>query len=148
MNLDNKALLDAILETLRNDETLSAYVKKISHGAMGSSYKIFPFIAVGNFHIRPELTRAASIHLVYTIEIIAGTRSLAPGVAYLGCDSGAKGINELCDDICNAIRGKTFNKLLESGVYDISSNPNYRRDKGETMHIGIVTFSASHIERI
>jgi len=147
MNLDNKALLDAVLQTLKNDEKLSSYVKNISHGGMSCSRKSFPFVEVGNFHIRPELTLAASIHLLYTIEILVGTRSLAPGVAYIGSESGKKGINDLCDDVCNAIRGKTFNNLLLA-AYGITSNPNYKRDKAETIHLGLVTFTARHIARL
>lgn len=143
MNIDNMAILDAILETLENDETLTAYVKKVSHGNMGASRKLFPFIEVGNIHIRPELVRAASIYLNYTIEIICGTRSLAPGVAYAGSDTGSKGINDLCDDIADAVRGQSFNGLLE-GVYNITTTPNYRRNKGETNHLGLVTFSGKH----
>lgn len=147
MNLNNKAILDAVLETLRNDAKLSTYVKKFSSGAMGASRKLFPFVEVGNFHIRPEITQTASVHLLYTIEIIAGTRSLIPGVAYLGNDSGVKGINDLCDDICDAVRGKSFNDLLY-GVYDITSDPNYRRDKGETMHFGLISFKGKHMARL
>ena len=143
MNIDNKAVLDSILDTLRNDETLTSYVKSISHGSPGHARKQFPFIEVGGFHIRPERVMAASITLLYTIEIFAGTRSLAPGVAYKGSSSGKKGINDLCDDICDAIRGQTFGGLFQP-VYRIAADPNYKRDKGETVHIGSVVFTASH----
>jgi hypothetical protein len=39
------------------------------------------------------------------VEIIAGTKSLAPGEALNGNSGGSKGIVELCDDICDALRG-------------------------------------------
>lgn len=147
MNLDNKSIVDAVLETLKNDGTLSSYVKHFSSGGMALSRNIFPFVAVGEFQISPELALAASIHLMYTFEIEVGTRSLATGVAYIGSESGTKGINDLCDDVCDAIRGKTFNNLLHSPV-SISSNPNHRRDKGETTRVGLITFTARHIERL
>jgi len=132
-----------ILGTLRNDETLSSYVESVSHGHPGYSRKKFPFVEVGSFHIRPERVMAGSITLLYTVEIIAGTRSLAPGVAYKGSPSGKKGINDLCDDICDAVRGQSFGGMFRP-VYRITSDPNYRRDKGESIHIGMVVFNASH----
>lgn len=144
MNLDNKAILDAVLQTLREDEQLASYVKKITHGAAGFTQMIYPFVEVRDFIIRPELVRAGSAHFIYTIEIVAGARSLVPGAAYIGSEAGTRGINHLCDDLCDAVRGKTFNGLL-NGVYDITNNPNYRRDKGETIHLGLVTFKGLHI---
>lgn len=147
MNLDNKAIIDAMLETLKNDEILSSYVKRFSYGNVSVSRSIFPFVEIGNIHIRPELTLAASIHLIYTFEILVGARSLVPGVAYVGSEAGAKGINDLCDDVVNAVRGKTFNNLLHAPTR-ISSDANFQRDKGETMCIGHITFDARHIERL
>lgn len=147
MNIDNKALIDSIVETLKNDEKLSAYVKNISHGGQGSALKIFPFIEVGAIQIREEQRLAASVYFSYSVNITAGMRSLAPGVSYLGGPNGKKGINGLCDDLCSAIRGKTFNNILFP-VFTISSNPNYRRDNSETMHMGVVSFSSRRIERL
>lgn len=144
MITDNRLILDSILDVLRSDETLTGYVKEIGHGAMTIARKRFPFIVIGNFHIRQEMMLEGSLHLLYTIEMFCGTKSLVTGNAYLGNDNGVKGINDLCDDICNAIMGNTFNGIFYP-VCKMSSNPNYKRDKGETLHLGMVTFTAKHI---
>ncbi len=138
MKIDNKEILDNILEALRSDQKLSSYVKRISHGDMSVSRKIFPFIDVGNFHISQDKATTGSVVLTYMIEIIAGTKSIAPGVAREGAESGAAGIIQLCDDICDALRGRTFN-MRSTPAYLMKSNPDILSDKGETIHIGQAT---------
>jgi len=141
MKIDNKEILDNILEALKSDPKLSSYVKRISHGDMSVSRKIFPFIDVGNFHIRQDKATTGSVVLTYMIEIIAGTKSLAPGVAREGAECGGVGIVELCDDICDALRGRRVN-MCSSPSYLTKSNPDILSDKGETIHIGQVTIIA------
>jgi len=144
MKIDNKEILDNILETLRNDPKIATCVKRISHGDMSVSRKLFPFIDVGNFHIRQDKTTTGSVVLTYMIEIIAGTKSLAPGVAREGAECGVVGIVELCDDICDALRGRRVN-MCSSPAYLTKSNPDMLSDKGETIHIGQVTIIVKHL---
>ncbi|HPI78083.1 MAG TPA: hypothetical protein PLK80_15245 [bacterium] len=140
MKIDNKEILDNILEALKSDPKLSSYVKRISHGDMSVSRKIFPFIDVGNFHIRQDKATTGSVVLTYMIEIIAGTKSLAPGVAREGAECGGVGIVELCDDICDALRGRAFGRCFEPAQIT-NADPDHTGSDDETTRIGLVVIT-------
>jgi hypothetical protein len=143
MNIDNKAILNSVIETLKSDLKLSSYVKRISHGDMSASRKLFPFIDVGNFHIRQEKSTTGSVVLTCMVEIIAGTKSLAPGEALNGNSGGSKGIVELCDDICDALRGCAFGRHFEP-TQIASADPNHNGSDDETTRIGMVIITCRH----
>lgn len=136
MEIENK-----VLGALKNDATLSGYVKSFSQGDMNISRKLFPFIEVGNFVYREKQLLAASGIFLYTVNIYAGTGSLAPGVAFRGGSSGAKGIADLCNDIAAVIRNNRFSGAFFKPVRDVKVDPRYRFNRPETICIGKVSFS-------
>ena len=135
MVIDNKLILD--------DPALSAYVKRISHGNMSYSRKLFPYVEVGNFHITRVEIVGGGVDLHYAIEITAGTRSLAHGLAYKGDGADRKGISDLCDDVRSLILNNTFGGVFEP-VVKIKCDPNYRMDSAGTLHVGSIVFHAAH----
>ena len=52
MLADSKNILDNVLSVLKNDKTLSGYVKSITIGSMKFSQKLFPFIEIGDYCTR------------------------------------------------------------------------------------------------
>lgn len=143
MLIDTASIEDRILDTLKNDPTLSGYVKSFSCGDMNVSRKQFPFVALGNLPYREGELWAGEGTLVYSVNIYAGTRSLAPGVAYVGSETGKKGIAELCEDIKKVIRNNTFSDAFFFPIKDIEVEPCFGVDKGESIFLGRVAFEGT-----
>lgn len=142
MHVDTKTILETMLSDLQADETLSEYVSDIAIGGQSFARKRFPFIAVAAPSIRAGQLMAGSGILIYDMNIYAGMKSIAPGVAYSGSPStGKKGIVHLCEDIVEVCRNNRFGSLLTPPT-DIRTDPRYWHDKAETIFIGMVSFSA------
>ncbi len=141
MAIDTKTIMDKVLAELRSDPTLSEHVKSISHGNLNFARKQFPFIEAGRFSYEEGELLEASGTLVYTVDIYAGARSLAPGAAYEGSGSGAKGVVELCEDIMRLCVNNTFGGAFIKPVVNVSNNPRYLFDKAETICVGLVSFT-------
>ncbi|HOO57412.1 MAG TPA: hypothetical protein PLN69_11350 [bacterium] len=141
MLVNTAEIEDKVIDALKNDPTLASYVKSFSRGGMNISKKQFPFVEVGNFSYREEQLLAASGIFVYSVDIYAGTKNLAQGVAYQGSESGTKGITGLCHDIVKVILNNHFSGAFFNIVANINNIPRYRGDKSETICIGKVSFT-------
>lgn len=141
MLTDTKAIMNKVLNAFRNDPILSDCVKSFSLGNLNFSRKQFPFIEIGNFSYAQSDLRAGSGRLIYSIDIYAGTRNLAPGVAFQGSESGKVGISELCERIVVLAANNTFGNAFFMPVINISNNPRFLHDKAETLYIGKVSFT-------
>ena len=147
MLTNSKAMLDNVLTVLRNDAALAGYVKSFSVGGMNCSHNLFPFIDIGDFSYRAGDLGAASVWIIYDIDIYAGVKNLAPGLAYQGSESGVKGICDLCEDILRVTAGNTFNNTFIVPVSRVQNNPRYLFDKAETICIGKVSFTGKAFVR-
>jgi hypothetical protein len=70
----------------------------------------------------------------YTLEIRAGTRSLAPGEAF----GGGHGILQLCEDVVSAVRPNDFGGVFDSPVEVAGVYPGYKTDTGGSEWIGSI----------
>jgi len=134
MAVDDKEILHAVKDALQNNPTLAGYVKSFSVGRLDAPRKVFPFLAVGNLKCRISPislnARGCDSH-EYMMEIRAGTRSLAAGVAF----GGENGILQLCEDVVTAVRPNDFGVFIcpaeVVGVY-----PGYKTGSGNMEWIG------------
>ena len=140
MLVDTKCVMDKVLSELETDATLSGYVKSFTQGDMNLARKKFPFVSIGNFSYREKQLLAASGIFIYSVDIYAGTKNLAAGVAYLGNDSGKKGIVELCHDIRKVIEDNSFSGTFLNTPAGIRINPRHYTDKAEMICIGKISF--------
>ncbi len=123
MNPDIKDISLEIYNTLKNDGTLSAYVRHYDRSISNVSRKQFPYIAVGKVSCTIEpLTagRHGYINKHYSINVIGGTYSLVPEIAYAGKEDGSKnGVLQLSADIVSALYPGTINDTFDHCI-DIS----------------------------
>lgn len=142
MNLDIKQIIQRVLETLRDDPTLGGYVKKFSCGNMNHSRKLFPFVEVGEISYWFGGESEAGAMMSISIEILAGTQSLVPGLAYDGNGADRKGILELCQDIAGVIEGSTFGGMFAKPVEDIKVNTTRDEDSSDFLKLATISFTA------
>jgi hypothetical protein len=145
MSTFNRDIVNAVLDALRDDPALADYVKSFTAGDQDAVKKLFPFITVANMRYSLEAQDTANDVYVYTVEIMAGTRSLAKGTAYEGDDSGRKGILQLCEDIVGVVRTNTFNRMFSRPVSRIRYKINNKPDSGGAVWVGIINFACERI---
>ena len=120
MSSNNRTLIDKIHAKLSTDETLSGYVKSFTKGDMNTARMLFPFVSVGNLSYTLQPHSTVYDKYIYTVEILAGTHSIAPGVAFRGTnDGGKKGILQLCGDITAVLRNNTLDNFLTIPISEI-----------------------------
>jgi hypothetical protein len=147
MTTINRDIVSGVLVALMNDTTLAEYVKSFSAGEQDTAKKLFPFITIGNLRYQLLARDTANDTYVYTVEVVAGTRSLARGVAYEGDKTGRKGIIQLCEDIVGVVRTNTFNGLFASPISDIRYRLADKPDSGGAIWQGIITFTGERLVR-
>lgn len=110
---------------------------------MNVSRKSFPFVNVAVSSIREKQLMAASGVFEYSFDVYAGTKNLAPGVAYKGSETtGTKGIADLCHDIANCIENNCFSNTFQKPPDSIRIFSRYRMDNAETLFVGKVSFKS------
>ncbi len=132
-----------IKEELENDPTLASYVKSFKAGDLRISRMIYPYVSVANISlgIAPHDT-ARDIH-TYSIQIMAGTRSLVPGRAFEGSEqSGARGIVQLCEDIVAVVRDNTFGGIFFAPPANITCKLYENKNSGGIAWNAGVAFAA------
>lgn len=140
MLVDTRNVEDMILAALQNDGVLVETINSFTKGDLNTSKKLFPFVVVEVTSYEEGSIRAASGTLVYSVDVFAGTRSIAPGVAYGGSDSGKKGIAEICNEIKRVVENNRFSNTFIHPTTDIQVDPRYSVNKDETVCIGRVAF--------
>ena len=140
MTTYNRTVTEKVLETLKNDPALAAFVQSFTRGDMKTSRSLYPFVTVGNVRYKIIPYSSARDTRRYTIDILAGTRSLAPGVAFEGGGSGRKGLTQLCDDIEAVIRNNHFDGVFYRRVTDVKSRPGKGKDASGSVRIATITF--------
>lgn len=130
--MDIKEISLEVYNALKNDETLSAYVKRFDRSIGRTPGKIFPYIAVGKIScmLEPEtIGRRGYIKKNYTMNIVGGTYSLVPEIAYAGkADGSSKGVLQLSADIVSAVYPGTINGTFDRCI-DISDVSIATREK-------------------
>lgn len=143
MYIDTKSIEDKIFQELSVCSTLSEYIKSFTKGGLGFTRKIFPFIDLGDLSYRATELRASSCTLEYNVDIFVGVRSIVPGIAFEGSESGAKGVVQICEDVRSILARNTFSSAFITPVYNIGVNPRFIYDAAETTFVGKVSFSGS-----
>ena len=136
-----REMIERILEALKNDQELSSYVKSFTAGEANVSRKLFPFVDVGSIHRDVIPYTIISNVFRYRIEILAGTKSLAPGTAYSGDDFGRKGIVQLKEDVESVIRGNHFDGTFRKLVETIDSRTGRQKDGSGAVQLALITFT-------
>ena len=114
---------------------------------MRAARKLFPFITIGNmkYTITPHTT--ASDMYSYNIDILAGTASLVPGVAFDGAESGKKGIVQMCDDIAAALRASTLGGFLIFPISVTVMHHGKGKKTGSAIWLGNITIKCEKLIR-
>ena len=106
-----------ILAALEGNSVLKEYVKSFTIGGIGTSRKLFPYIAVeAPSRETSVLTLGPNGYMnnIYTFRIFGGTHHTLPEIAYAGNDKGKKGILQLNSDILNAVIPNNFDDTFTS----------------------------------
>jgi len=141
MSSSNRELINAIFNELKNNETLSAYVKNISIANVGVSQKIFPFVTIANAPYNINPASACADFFTYNVEILAGTFCMVPNTAYQGSDvNGREGILQLARDVESAVRNKTFGNRLMKPVSETAVRIFQRKDRSGMLWNAVVSF--------
>ena len=143
----NRDIVNNVLDALKNDPALAGYVKSFTIGEPDTPKKLFPYITIANLGYSLMERDTANDLYTYTMEIIAGTRSLARGLAFEGEGDARKGILQLCEDIVGVVRANNFNKLFTRPVNDISYRASDKPDSGGSLWQGIVIFNGDRVTR-
>lgn len=138
----NRQLIDRIYELLKSDEILKSYVKSFSKGDMNASRKLSPFVSVGDLRYTVVPVTTGDDLYTYSIDILTGVRSLVPGLAFEGTDSGRKGIVQLCGDVAAVLRGNHLGGFLLKPISEIGISHGRGRDSSDFMQLGTVTIVA------
>jgi len=118
-------------------------VKSFTVGEQDTAKKLFPFITILTLRYTLEERDTANDIYVYTVAIIAGTRNLAPGVAFEGDDSGRKGILQLREDIMKVIRPNDFSGVFWGLVEVPAAVIGHKKNTGGTDWITSILISGS-----
>lgn len=140
MLVDTGDVEKKVLAALKTDGVSAETIKSFTTGDLNASKILFPFVVLEASSYEEGIIRAASGTLVYIIDVYAGTKSIAPGVAYEGSDSGKKGIAEICNEIKRVVENNRFANIFVHPTTDIQVVPRYSVNKDETVCIGKVTF--------
>ena len=138
-------IAEKVLESLRNDPTLSGYVKKFTVGGIDTSKKLFPFIVVEAPEKESEsltLGRDGYMNNIYTMRIIGGSYHMLPDVAHAGNEAtGAKGVLQLNSDILNAVIPNDFDGTFARPIKLLSATTAHKAGAGGRSWVTIVTIS-------
>ena len=147
MSTFNRDIVNAVLDALRDDPALAGYVKSFTAGEPEIAKKLFPFITIVNLRYTLAARDTANDVYVYTVGIMAGTKNLAPGVAFEGNDTNRKGILQLCEDIVGVVRANSFGGKFSRPVSDIRYRVREKRDSGGAVWLGAVSFDGKRFVR-
>ncbi len=147
MSSKSRTIAVDVMEALKSDETLSSYVKSFTLGGAGAAQKLFPLITRANLRCEIFANDTSADIYVYSVDILAGTRSLAPGLAFDGNDAGRKGIVQLCNDIVHVLRTNSFGGLFCKPVSEIGYKIYEGVDSGGAVWYAGIAFKGEAYER-